>query len=109
MYTIPTTRVRVLAPLLWLLGIAAVVLLSIAAVVAIALFFDALPAANAAVVPVVPAVSATQVVPGLRASAAMDAGEAGYPALCLDENGHPITHGYFETGTRDHIGHKIFL
>lgn len=45
MHTIPTTRLKILAPLL---GIAAAVLLSAAAVVIIALFPEDLPSADAA-------------------------------------------------------------
>lgn len=102
MHTIPTTRLKILAPLL---GIAAAVLLSAAAVVIIALFPEDLPSADAAPLLAGPA---AQVAPDTRSGAPLDTGEAGYPALSLDENGNPIACWYFEEGTRDHIGYNIF-
>ncbi len=96
-YTIPTTRQRVLSPLL---GIACTLALSCAAVAAIAMGPDLLTAPGAT------APAPAQAVP---AQVGEDASEAGYPKLGLDDEGNPIAHWFFDEGVRDNVWYNVFF
>ncbi len=97
----PFVRGDILAPLL---GVAATLVLSGAAVVAIAVVPDAVLPGLAA-----PARQHQAPQPAADARAVdPDAGEAGYPSVSVDSDGNAIAHWYFEEGTRDHLWYFVF-
>ncbi len=89
-----------------LVGITLVLLLSGAAVVATAVVPDAGLTPDSGETASLP-----PVVPDTRAAVspvAFGAAQDGYPALCVDEDGNPIAHWYFEEGTRDNLWYNVY-
>jgi hypothetical protein len=88
-----------------LLGLVAVMILCGAAVVAIAVVPEAvLPERQeTAPAPVVAPDTGAGSLPEAPAAA-----QDGYPLLCVDDDGEPIAHWYFEDGTRDNLWYYVF-